>query len=361
MRLLRAANARGPADSCDAEALARDLDDLCVLLRERHIAFGTGELVWEEIGPAIEQLCDGWRQRLSDEAPTTWGEAIGVEFDRLRRLLGDRHCAMQGEDRELVAKAANRGHPIRFSDDGPKLEEGVYMDVLYFRIRGFFGDVADLNTFEAWANDHGRHFGYDRIVVDLRGNPGGSDEYAATWIRPHVRTAASYEQIDWSVDGAALWTWDAWVTNHALYGDADERTMRMNARRFKPTPETTRQLSRVTEDFPIGPDPWDGQMLVIIDNGAASSAESTAIWLRDCLGARVVGSPSAGATRFGNLGTSILPRSGAMMLAGTSSFHDGITEFAGIQTAAPLTNPFAEPATIAASFAEIWDAAAPPA
>lgn len=73
---LRAGAGRSADDPCDAEALAADLPDLLVLLRERHFGLATGMVD----DPGLEHWMATWRSRLIAECPTTWGTALGTVF-----------------------------------------------------------------------------------------------------------------------------------------------------------------------------------------------------------------------------------------------------------------------------------------
>jgi len=89
-------SARTRESPCDPVALAGDLSDLEVLLRERLFGIADGVL---DPGPASEVL-DRWRDRLLAQRPGTWGAALGTSVHELRWLFRDNHQWAAGEDRE---------------------------------------------------------------------------------------------------------------------------------------------------------------------------------------------------------------------------------------------------------------------
>lgn len=106
-----------------------------------------------------------------------------------------------------------------------------------------------------------------------------------------------------------------------------------------------------------GPDPWNGQMLVLTDHAVASAGESCIVILRKAMGARVVGSPSAGLMLFGNLVPYVLPRSRLVLLLGTTRFGYPPVEFSGIPVDSPLPDPSPPLDEVAKSFDQLWDTA----
>jgi C-terminal processing protease CtpA/Prc len=76
--------------------------------------------------------------------------------------------------------------------DAPAVEVENPHGVLCVTIRRFTGGPEDDARLGEWARNGASHFSYERIVVDLRGNFGGSDAYMLEWIRTvragsHVR------------------------------------------------------------------------------------------------------------------------------------------------------------------------------
>lgn len=100
-------------------------------------------------------------------------------------------------------------------------------------------------------------------------------------------------------------------------------------------------------------------MLVITDPAVASAGESATVFLREALGARVVGEPTAGLMLFGNLAPYVLPRSGLVLRLGTTRFGYPPVEFTGIPVDAPLPDPLLPLDQVAKSFDQLWTAAEP--
>jgi hypothetical protein len=129
--------------------------------------------------------------------------------------------------------------------------------------------------------------GMPHVVVDLRGNEGGSDEPAADWVRGFSAGVYTYQ-------AASFKTPHGWL-------------------RYKEDPE------RVT-DVP----PYEGHLDILVDRYTCSSGEVFALVAAQVEGARLLGENTAGCLSDGNvtrLGT--LPHSGINVAAGVS--HHGAT------------------------------------
>ncbi len=150
--LARAASARTRESPCDPVALADDLSDLDVLLRERHFGVADGVL---DPGPASEVL-DRWRDRLLVQRPGTWGTALGMFMHELRWLFRDNHLYAAGEDRDLIASIDPRASDPRTErEPGPVVSESVLDGVLCVRVRqcgGLAQSSEDL--MRAWQDAH---------------------------------------------------------------------------------------------------------------------------------------------------------------------------------------------------------------
>lgn len=166
---------RSPTEPCDPYDLAADLDDALMLIKRRHIGIAEGEFTGPAMDEALEHWSQSWRDRLLADRPTTWGEAIGLDGYRLRRILGDSHCNIRGEDPERLRLADPRRHRPRVSDQGPAAEIAAVGDILCVRVRRLYGSPEQQAQLQQWADDHAQHFAYDKIIVDLRGNRGGGD------------------------------------------------------------------------------------------------------------------------------------------------------------------------------------------
>lgn len=338
---------RRPDEECDPLALAADIDDATVLIRQRHIGIAEGEFAGATMDRALRDWAAAWQGRLRAQLPTSWGDAIGLDGYRLRRVLGDSHCTVRGEDIERVRAADPRRAEPCLADDGPAAEVYAVGDVLCVRVRRCGGSPEHVAELRAWSAGHAEHFEYQRIVVDLRGNGGGSDEHALNWIESHIARDAQLqdEGYAWELNGEPLNAWNYRIQESAAYGTP-----------FTKQPEPTARLSviRDRESFTAGDNPWHGQMLVVTDGRVASSGESTTVFLRDGLGAHVVGTPSAGLMLFGNIAPYALPRSGLVLRLGTARFGYPPVEFTGIPVDTPLPDALMPTCGVAEHFDEIW-------
>ena len=338
---LRAAADRTAEGRCDADALAADLPDLLVLLRERHFGLATGI----RPDPGLDGWAATWRQRLVAQRPDTWGGALGTAVHELRRLVGDRHLQASGEDPALLRRADPRAaEPVLGEDPGPQVGQELIGGVLMLRIRTF-GPTGDGDRALArWRDAHDRHFGHDRVVVDVRGNPRGGSTYARDWIAAHVPTPFSFVPgRRWLLDGQPLILWNGMLRVEAVDGpDAVPEQFRA----LRPAPGAGSGLSIDGEQwsFPRGSSPWRGRMLVLTDRATASAGESVAWLLRGALGARIAGGRSAGCCTYGDIMPYLLPRSGLQVWL--ASRWDGFpaVELVGLPVDVPLDprTPLAE-------------------
>lgn len=93
-------------------------------------------------------------------------------------------------------------------DPGAPVSEELVDGVLTLRIRSFDhtgdGDLA----LARWRDAHARHFAHDRIVVDVRGNPGGGSTFGRDWVRDHVPEPFAFVPgRRWLLDGCPLIVW----------------------------------------------------------------------------------------------------------------------------------------------------------
>ncbi|MGI8868578.1 MAG: S41 family peptidase [Mycobacteriales bacterium] len=338
---------RRPDEPCDPDALGADIDDALVLICQRHIGIAEGEFAGPAMDRGLQEWAHSWRKRLHADRPGTWGDAIGLDGYRLRRVLGDSHCNVRGEDGKRVRAADPRDNEPLLDDPGPAAEAYHVGDVLCVRVRRLGGSPEQIAQLEAWANAHAEHFRFDRIVVDLRGNGGGGDQFALTWLRPHVPRAVrlSEEAYAWLLSDHSLNAWNYGIQEHAMYGTPFS---------LRPDPNARLSMIRDRASLEAGPEPWRGRMLVVTDRRVASAGESCTVFLRDALGARIIGTPSAGRMLFGNIAPYVLPRSGLVLRLGTTRFGYPPVEFTGIPVDTPLPDPLLPLAGIAEDFDRIW-------
>ena len=171
------------------------------------------------------------------------------------------------------------------------------------------------------------------IVVDLRGNGGGSDTYAKDWLA---------QLTNQKLVGAIVDRLDSDVTRQGIVNDNtcelaegidDEAALR----------ETNERLaygSRVVDEaeasgVPLrawkprtvttegrAPTAFTAPLVSLVDNVCASACESFVSHARQLSGAVVVGENTGGVGIFGEVLVYRLPKSGLGMSAGMKYFHD---------------------------------------
>lgn len=245
-------------------------------------------------------MVEAWRTHVLAARPQTWGEAVSELQLELREVLRDEHVHLYGAPWERA------GTP---DATGPAVEETIVDGVLVLHVRRLIGDRNDEALLAAWRRDADRHFGYERIVVDLRGNPGGNDGHTFAWAERRFRAVPHHvRESRWEVQGRSLGTWNAWAWREA--DPSIEPSPHLVAGKHDPQPGDRIEL--LQQDWPLdaGDPPWDGQMLVLVDRRTRSSGESSAWLLREALGARLLGSPTTGMIEYGNIVPYVLPESG---------------------------------------------------
>ena len=338
---LRAAATRTGDDPCDVDALVADLPDLLVLLRERHFGLATGAVS----DPGLDAWAQSWRARLTRERPATWGAGLGTAFHDLRQAVGDLHLTAVGESIDLLrAVYPRRDEPVYGLDPGPPIEEQVVGGVLTLRVRSFVPTGDGEQALVRWRDGHQRHFRYDRIIVDVRGNGGGGSTYARDWITDHVPEPFSFVAgRRWLLDGEPLIIWNYGVTIDSVHGR--QAVPREFIDRW-PSPGPDSALTVDTEQwrFARGNTPWHGRMLVLTDRRTASAGEGVAWLLRQAFDTRIVGGRSAGMVTFGDIVPYLLPRSGLQVTLASRHDDFGDVEMAGLPVDVPLDprTPLAE-------------------
>lgn len=299
--LAREVERRTPASPCDADALAGDAESLAELLRERHFGVATGIVDRSAVDDAVA----AWRRRLRDR-PRTWGEAVGnLQFD-LRAALRDEHVRVFGAPRWRDGRSER-------DEGGPAVEERVVSRVLVLRVRRLIGDPQDERLLAAWSGAADRHFAHDRVVLDLRGNPGGNDGHTFTWAERRFREVPHHvRESIWNVRGAPLGNWNAAAWRAARDG-TDAVPPHLDAGRHEPRTGDEIELEEHDWALEAGDAPSDGRMLVLVDRRTRSSGESSAWLLRDGLGARLVGAPTTGMIEYGNIVPYAFERSGLVV------------------------------------------------
>jgi hypothetical protein len=288
------AEARSPQTACDVDKLAREAEMLARLLRERHFGVATGRV------EAPDEVIAAWQTSLA-RRPKTWGAAVAELQLALRDALQDEHIRL-------------RGAPTRPGEDepGPAVEESVVDGVLVLHVRRLIGGREDEALLALWSESGDRHFAFDRIVLDLRGNSGGNDGHTFEWARRRFRAVPLHVRGSrWEVRGKSLGSWNAFAWRAV---DANVPVPpHLVAGKHDPGPGDRIELRH--EDWPLeaGDHRWDGQLLVLVDERTRSSGESSAWMLHDGLGARLLGAPTTGMIEFGNIVPYVLPGSGLVI------------------------------------------------
>lgn len=291
--LVADAEVRRPETPCDADALARDAESLAKLIAERHFGVATG------LVEAPDAAVAAWERRLAAR-PRTWGDAVAELQRDLREALGDEHIRLLGaRDRQADAL-------------GPSVEEEVVEGVLVLCVRRLIGGSEDEELLARWSATGDRHFAFDRIVLDLRGNSGGNDGHTFEWARRRFREVPLHvRESRWEVRGKSLGSWNAFAWRDAREGEAVPPHLVSG----KHDPRRDDRIELHQTDWPLeaGDQPWDGRMLVLVDRGTRSSGESSAWMLHEGLGARLLGSPTMGMIEYGNIVPYVLPDSGLVI------------------------------------------------
>jgi hypothetical protein len=292
--LVSEAEARRPESPCDADALLRDTEALARLIGERHFGVVTG------LVGAPDAALEAWEGRLAAR-PHTWGEAVAELQLELRQALKDEHIRLLGAPQSEGA-----------DELGPAVEEAVVDGVLVVRVRRLIGGREDEALLACWSTRSNRHFGFDRIVLDLRGNSGGNDGHTFEWARRRFRAVPLHvRESRWEVRGKPLGSWNAFAWRAAREGAGVPP--HLVSGKHDPRPDDRIELRR--EDWPLegGDQPWAGRMVVLVNRGTRSSGESSAWLLHDGLGARLLGSPTRGMIEYGNIVPYVLPDSGLVI------------------------------------------------
>lgn len=99
-------------------------------------------------------------------------------------------------------------------------------------------------------------------------------------------------------------------------------------------------------------------MLVITDHAAASAGESCGVILREAMGVRIIGGPTAGLMLLGKLAPYVLPRSGLVLRLGTTRFGHPAVEITGLPVNAPRPIHYS-PLTKSPNFDHLWNTSDP--
>ncbi|WP_168796478.1 S41 family peptidase [Arthrobacter echini] len=288
---------------------------------------------------------------------------LGTE---LGTALGDAHLHVRHGAQHRTAKTSLG------EDAGAAWETATIDGIRTVRIRTLDGSDDVDTVLLAGVARSAEDFAHQYIVVDLRGNGGGDDSYITDWFSPFIAEPAgpAWTELGMTLSSSgsstAFWNYATWLRlNHHRVPESFEaehlRPKQNDSIEIRRGPEQTASFltgSVQSGSTSGGSEPWAGSMIIVIDGGTGSSAESAALLLRNLVGAVIVGSPSYGAIDYGNLAPYFLPTSGMEIHLPAQENDWGTSiDFVGIRPDIPLpaVRPLRE---IAADFHTLHDAGA---
>lgn len=349
--------AAGPETAASYQDYIDDAAALKHLLRDRHIAV----VLEPDKARMTDDIVDRWVHYLATKKPSTLAGCAGSLGHDLGRVLNDAHLHVRHSRHPTLSKEA------RGDDPGPAWESSTLSHIRAIRIRTLDGSDGAESLLRAGAANHADDFAARDMIVDLRGNGGGDDSYITTWFTPHVRaswTVPYQEQgMTLSSSGSSIvyWNYATWLrlNHHTLPAafTAAHLQPRHDDRVLITTSNLTADETIHATTVSTGPADraaWTGRMIVVVDGGTGSSAESAALLLKNAFGAVVVGNASYGVIDFGNSTPYYLPVSGMEVHVPAQANNWGApVDFTGIQPDVPL--PAATPLPyIAMNFNHIY-------
>lgn len=212
--------------------------------------------------------------------------------------------------------------------------------------------------------DAAKHRESERLVIDLRGNGGGSTFPIMRWAAAMRTPASVHREAISSRFGSGLQeavsTWNVGAYIGANYPDEPWAKAVIDAGR------ATQKLWPLGTETPASPQAsgpelrgtadsdWNGEILVLVDRRNASSGELAALTLRDWLGAKIVGERTGGFLEGLNVQPYQLPATGLLVNVPSieATFDDTrIHEGAGLPVDIALADPAASAESIADALA----------
>jgi C-terminal processing protease CtpA/Prc len=229
-------------------------------------------------------------------------------------------------------------------------------------LRSFATTTAVRQQLRRLADDYPEHARRPTLLIDLRGNQGGSLEYLRAWIaqaRQGEWRSHPYQEVV-----GALWPcgpWNVAVERQIREGTVDLPEARAERERLRaawshPPPAPPSRLGlglqrgRATH-------PYTGRVVVLLDRNAGSSGELAALDLRRALGAVLVGERSAGTMQYGEVRRFVLPHTGLVCQVPTRRFlFDTAVEGVGVPVAVYLERSEQDVTDLIPSVDRLWSA-----
>lgn len=169
------------------------------------------------------------------------------------------------------------------------------------------------------------------VVLDVRGNGGGSDSPVTAWFTALTDGELRYNTIDELVSEVTCQgTLNVTACSESRSGRRPAWAEALGARardtlaaaRHDGERTFRRYRSYTNVDRGTAGQPYHGALVVLTDNDCASSCETFVLYARQIPGAVVVGQNTAGTGVFGEARSYRLPRSGLGLQAGIKWFHN---------------------------------------
>ncbi|MCA9424725.1 MAG: hypothetical protein KC994_06600 [Candidatus Omnitrophica bacterium] len=220
-----------------------------------------------------------------------------------------------------VRLKSSSGRPFRLT----------YIPFPRIEIRTFSALVGlDLDQFRESAE---RAKDFDSVVVDLRGNQGGSDRYAREWLETLFGAPAKGWNISELVSPVTLQgnvLLHQWLLSHARNGAEKKEIGGRLAYAIEQLDQAEKEsIERHWEKFsgesmsdPQTNQPFNGKLVLLVDSNTSSSAETFVLMARQFPQTVVLGENTHGMARFGEIKLYRLPNSGFWIQAGSKHFED---------------------------------------
>jgi hypothetical protein len=337
-------------------------------------------------GPALDAdprlVCREYQAVVPDDAPVPAADAlVGIPGARPATLRTAPLLRADGRIATVLTISASGGAPaLTLRPDGreivlrprpptpvlapdlPAYEHRAVGDTTVITLRSFATTTAVRQQLRRLADDYPEHARRPTLLIDLRGNQGGSLEYLRAWIaqaRQGEWRSHPYQEVV-----GALWPcgpWNVAVERQIREGTVDLPEARAERERLRaawshPPPAPPSRLGlglqrgRATH-------PYTGRVVVLLDRNAGSSGELAALDLRRALGAVLVGERSAGTMQYGEVRRFVLPHTGLVCQVPTRRlFFDTVVEGVGVPVAVYLERSEQDVTDLIPSVDRLWSA-----